>query len=65
MNVSVDDVEKFEEEEMDNKRIVKNTWYDCLINYILESIRKDVGGFKDECVFTKNTPKQNVYGRGK
>ena len=53
----------------DTKKIrpVKNTWYDWLINYIPESIRKSVGGFEDKIVslFKTNTPKQTVYVRGK
>ena len=46
---------------------MKNTWYDWLINYILEPFRKGLGGFKDKIVslFKTNTPKQTVYGRGK
>ena len=31
-------------------RPVKNIWYDWLINYIPEPIRKSVGGFKDKVV---------------
>ena len=31
-------------------RPVKNIWYDWLINYIPEPIRKSVGGFKDKIV---------------
>ena len=27
-------------------RPIKNTWYDLLINYIPDSIRKNVGAFK-------------------
>ena len=48
-------------------RSVRNTWYDWLINYIPEHIRKSVGGFKDEIVsvFKTNTPEQTDYGRGK
>ena len=48
-------------------RQIKNTWYDQLINYIPEPIRKSVGGFKDVIVslFKTNTPKNNVYGRAK
>ena len=48
-------------------RPVKNTWYDWLINYILEPIRKSVSGFKDKIVsfFRTNTLKQDVYGRRK
>ena len=41
----------------------KNTWYDSLINYIPESTRKFVGGFKDKVVslFKRNTTK--AYGK--
>ena len=48
-------------------RSIKNTWYDWLISYVPESIRKSVSGFKDKIVslFKTNTPKQAVYGRGK
>ena len=44
----------------------KNTWYDWLINYIPEPIRKSVGDFKSKIVsiLKTNTPKQAVYGRG-
>ena len=47
-------------------RPVKNIWYDWLINYIPEPIRKSVGSFKDKFVrlFKTNTSKQTVYGRG-
>ena len=46
---------------------MKNTWYDWLINYILEPFRKGLGGFKDKIVslFKTNTPKQTVYGAEK
>ena len=51
------------------KKIIpmKNTWYDWLINYILEPFRKGLGGFKDKIVslFKTNTPKQTVYGAEK
>ena len=48
-------------------RPVKNTWYDWLINYIPEPIRKNVGGLKDKVIsyFRTNTPKQRVYGKEK
>ena len=48
-------------------RTIKNTWYDWLINYIPEPVRKSVGGFKDKIVslFKTNAPKQIVYGRKK
>ena len=62
----IDDVDKFENK-MKEIRPIKNTWYDWLINYILEPIRKSVGGFKDKVIslFKTNTPKQTVYERGK
>ena len=48
-------------------RLIKSTWYDWLINYILEPARKRVGDFKGKFVglFKTNTPKQIVYGKGK
>ena len=44
-----------------------NTWYDWLINYNPEPIRKVAGGFEDKVasLFNTNTPIQTVYGRGK
>ena len=44
-----------------------STWYDWLINYIPEPLRKSVNDFKDEVIilFKKYTTKQTVYGRGK
>ena len=44
--VSIDDMDKFDEKGTKKIRLIKNTLYDWLINYILESIRKSVGGFK-------------------
>ena len=57
----------FEEEEMKKIRPIKNTWYDWLINYIPKPIRKSVSVLKDKFIrlFKTNTPKQNVYARGK
>ena len=39
-------------------RPIKNTWYDWLINYISEPIRKSIGGFKYKVfsLFDTNTP---------
>ena len=37
--MSVDDIDKFEQKEMKNNRLIKNTWY-WLINFIPEPIRK-------------------------
>ena len=65
--VSIDDMGKLEQKQMKNVRPIKNTWYDWLINYIRDPIRKSVGGFKNKIVslFKTNTPKQALYGRGK
>ena len=65
--VSIDDMNKFEQKELKKIRSIKNTWYDWLISYVPESIRKSVSGFIDKIVslFKTNTPKQAVYGRGK
>ena len=53
--------------EMKKIRSNKNIWYNWLISYIPEPIRKGVDRFKDEIVsiFKINTHKQTVYGRGK
>ena len=63
--VSKDDMDKFEQKEMKKIRPIKNTWHNCLINYVFEPIRKSVGGFKDKILslFKTNTPEKNVYGR--
>ena len=47
-------------------RLIRNTWYDLLINYIPEPITKSVGGFKENVIrlVKTNSPKQTVYGRG-
>ena len=59
--VSIDDMDehKFEEKEMKKIMSIKNTWYDWLINYIPDPVRKNVGGFKDKIVsfFKTNTSK--------
>ena len=41
-------MDRFKQKKMKNIRPIKNTWYDWLINYIPEPIRKCVGGFKDK-----------------
>ena len=38
--VSLVNMDKFEEKEMTKIRLIRNTSYDCLINYIPEPIRK-------------------------
>ena len=48
-------------------RPLKNTWYCSLINYIPETIKRSVDGFKDKIVnlFKRNTSKQIEYETGK
>ena len=36
----IEDMDRFEREEMKKTRPIKNTWYDWLINYTLNPIRK-------------------------
>ena len=55
--MSLDDMDKFEEKEMKKVRSFKKTWHDWLINYISESIRKSVGGFKDKVILNTNLKK--------
>ena len=50
ITLSIDDMDKFKEREMRKKIPIKRTWYDWLINYIPELIRKNVGSFKDKVV---------------
>ena len=56
-------MDKFEENEMVKKRPFtkkkKKKWYDWLTNYILETIRKMVGGVKGKIMslFKSNTTK--------
>ena len=58
--VSIDDMDKFKQEEMKKERTAKSTWYDWLINYIPEPVRKRVRGLKDkvERLFYTNTRKE-------
>ena len=47
LNISSEDIDKFGKKEMMKKRLVrKNTWYDSLINYIPETLRKLVDGIE-------------------
>ena len=73
INLSIDDIDKFEEKEITKKRTFeKNTSYDFLTNFIFE---KTVGCVKDKVMslFKTNTTKdyskltrvKNVYGGGK
>ena len=65
--MSIDYMDRFKKKEMKNIRPVKNDWYNQLINYIPEFIRKSVCGFKGKIVslLKTRTPKSSVYGRGK
>ena len=62
INLSIDDMEKFDQKDMDKKRPIKNTWYYWLINCIPEAITKISGGFQDKVVslFKKNAIKLMV-----
>ena len=40
-------MDRFEQKELKKIRPIKNTWYDWLINYVPEPIRRSVGGFKN------------------
>ena len=54
--VSTDDMNKFEQKEMKQKRPTKNTWYDWLINYVPNPIKKTVGVLKTKLqVFLRQT----------
>ena len=60
-------IDKFGKKEMKKIGPIKSTWYDWLIIYTLDPIKKRVGGFKDKIVgpFKTSTPKQTPYWRGK
>ena len=64
--VSIDDMDRFEEEEMKKIRPIKKTWYGWLFNCIPKPARKSASVLKDIfiSIFKTNTPKQIVYGRG-
>ena len=66
MIVFIDDMDKFEEKEIQKSRPIKNTWHDWLTNYVPDPIRKRIGSFKDKIVglFKTKTSKQAVYERG-
>ena len=65
--MSIDVIDKFEQKSLKKIRSIKNTWYDWLISYVPESIRKSVDSFKDKIfsLFETNTHEQTVHGRGK
>ena len=47
------------------KRPIKNTWYDWIISYILEPLRKTVGSFKDKVLSFLKTNTLTIHGTGK
>ena len=67
ITVSIDYIARFEIKEMKKIRPIQNIWYDWLINYVPNPIRKSVGGFKDKIVslFKTGTPKETVNRREK
>ena len=64
--VSIDDMDRFEEEEIKKIRPIKKTWYGWLFDCIPKPARKSAIVLKDIfiSIFKTNTPKQTVYGRG-
>ena len=60
-------MDKFEQKILKKIRPIKNTWYNWLISYIPESIRKSVDSFNDKMfsLFETNTHEPTVHGRGK
>ena len=52
--VPIDNMDKFEQKEMNKIRSIKNTWYDWFINYISEPIKKVVLKIKLQ-VFLRQT----------
>ena len=76
INISINDMNKFEKKELTKKRtFTKNTWYDCydwLNNYIPEPIQKTRGRVKDQIMspfkskhYSKPEPIKVVCGSGK
>ena len=45
--MSIDDVDKFKQKEMKQMKLINNTWYDWLINYIPKPIRKEINETKN------------------
>ena len=76
INISINDMDKFEKKELTKKRIfTKNIWYDCydwLINYILDPMKKTVERVKDQIMslfktkdYSKAERVKTVYWGGK
>ena len=61
--VSIDDVDKIEQKEMKKIRPIKKTFYGWLINYIPDSIKKSVRGFKHKVISLFKT--KSVWEREK
>ena len=59
----IEDMDRFEEEEMKNIRPIKNTWFDLLINYIFKPI--NLSALKDifTVFFKTNTHKKLLWER--
>ena len=63
ITVSIDDMDKFEQKEMKKKSPFKNMWYNWLINYTPELIRKTVDGFKDKVISLFKTSTSKDFGK--
>ena len=57
---SKNDMDKFKKKQMQKIRLIKNTWFEWLIDYIPEPIRKSVGGFKNNILNIVNISNRNV-----
>ena len=71
INASIEDMDNLKGNEITkNRPFVKNTWYNCLINFILEPIKETLGGVKDEIMslfkinrtkdYERLTPENNI-----
>ena len=45
-NITVDDMDRYKKIEMKKLRLIENTWYGWLINYLFEPIRKSISTLK-------------------
>ena len=45
-NITVDDMDTYKKIEMKKLRLIENTWYGWLINYLFEPIRKSISTLK-------------------
>ena len=61
--MSIDEMHKFEQNEMKKKRYIKNLLYDWLIYYIPKPIRKILVDFKNKVISLFKTSTTKDYGK--